>query len=425
MLSENIERFNEWWFTGSIRRELTPPFKRYAFTRILEAFEERQIFLIIGPRRVGKTTLMYQAIEHLLHEVDPIRILYYSFDESPIGVQDVLEFYERRVLAKPLEQAGRVFIFLDEIQYAHNWPSTVKQFYDLYPNIKFFISGSSTLLLSKEAAEKLAGRFFTLKLKPLTFTEFLKLKGVELHIDFSPRRAEAYFHEYLRKAGFPEIVNWESSQRIAEYIRNSIIDRVILRDIPAVFKTRNMTLMENILRIILSNPGSLINVNALSQNLGENKITITNYLKYLESSMLIRALSNFKPSKMAASRKLKKYYPISPSLTFAILGHSFEAKMGSILETYAVNALDAEYYYRDADKEIDIILKNGRLIPIEVRESVNDRDIATYSKLIKRLNAERGVIISLNQEMKKNNIEVIPAYAIEQKINELKQCHPL
>ncbi|MEM1582654.1 MAG: ATP-binding protein [Candidatus Bathyarchaeia archaeon] len=421
MLREDVERFNEWWFTGSVRRELAPPFKRHVFSGLLETFKERQILLIVGPRRVGKTTLMYQAIEQLLTEVDPLHVLYYSFDESPVNVRDILDFYERRVLAKPFEQADRVFIFLDEIQYASNWPSTVKQFYDLYPNIKFFISGSSTLLLSREAAEKLAGRFFTLKVKPLTFTEFLQLKGVAGRMELSPRRAEAYFHEYLKKAGFPEIVNWESDRRIAEYIRNSVIDRVVLRDIPALFRTRNMVLMENIVRIILSNPGSLININALSQSLGENKITILNYLKYLELSMLIRTLSNFRPSQLAASRKLKKYYPISTSLTFAVLNQGFRAKIGSMLETYAVNALDAEYYYRSAGKEIDIILKNDKPLPIEVKESVSDRDIADFSKLIKRINPEKGVIISLNQETKKNNIEVIPAYALEQQISRLKQ----
>ncbi|MGB9741491.1 MAG: AAA family ATPase [Candidatus Bathyarchaeia archaeon] len=97
--------------------------------------------------------------------MSPDRVLYYSFDESPVSPKDVLEFYERRVLMKPFEEVGRVFVFFDEIQYVDNWPEVVKKFYDLYPNLKFFLSGSSTLLLSKEASEKLAGRFFSLRLK--------------------------------------------------------------------------------------------------------------------------------------------------------------------------------------------------------------------------------------------------------------------
>ncbi|RLG96749.1 hypothetical protein DRO28_05180 [Candidatus Bathyarchaeota archaeon] len=84
-LKEDVERFNEWWFTGKIRRELAPRFKRYAFPRIIESLKERQILLLIGPRRVGKTTLLYQAIEKLLEEDSPNRILYFSFDESTLN----------------------------------------------------------------------------------------------------------------------------------------------------------------------------------------------------------------------------------------------------------------------------------------------------------------------------------------------------
>lgn len=64
------------------------------------------------------------------------------------------------------------------------------------------------------------------------------------------RRLEAYFHDYLRKSGFPEIVDWDNESRIAEYIRNSVIDRVALRDIPLTFKTRDFALMENIMKLV-------------------------------------------------------------------------------------------------------------------------------------------------------------------------------
>ncbi len=414
MLIEDVERFNEWWFTGKVRRDLAPPFKRYAFQRIVDSFGERQILLITGPRRVGKTTLMYQAIERLLQTVPSNRILYYSFDELPVSPKDVLEFYERRVLMKPFEEVDRVFVFFDEIQYVENWPAVVKKFYDLYPNLKFFLSGSSTLLLSKGASEKLAGRFFSLKLKPLTFQEFLELKGVKkAGGEIYSRRLEAYFHDYLRKSGFPEIADWDNESRIAEYIRNSVIDRVALRDIPLTFKTRDFALMENIIKLVFSTPGSMVNVNSLSQLWGKSKITISNYLKYLETSMLARALSNFRPSLLSTSRKLKKYYPATPSLIFALSRQNFEAETGAVLETYAVNALEAEYYFRHGKKEINILLKNDGLLPIEVKETVNDRDIAKFSKLIEYIKAKRGIIISLNQEMEKENIKVVPAYMIE------------
>ena len=150
-----------------------------------------------------------------------------------------------------------------------------------------------------------------------------------------------YFNDYLRKSGFPEIVSWNSETRIAEYIKNSVVDRVIFRDIPQVFKTRDMALMEKVTKFILSSPGSILNVNSLSQMWRQSKITVSNYLKFLETSLLVRSLSNYRPSFSSSSRKLKKYYPATPSLVFSQSKETFISKMGAVLETYVVNALDA------------------------------------------------------------------------------------
>ncbi|HKM60566.1 MAG TPA: ATP-binding protein [Candidatus Bathyarchaeia archaeon] len=421
MMPQDIERFNEWWFTGKIRSELALPFHRYAFSRIWESLRERQIFLVTGLRRVGKTTLLYQAVERLLENVAPSNILYFSFEESSVGPKEVLEYYEKRVLKRSLEDAGKVFVFFDEIQYVDNWSSVVKQFYDLYPDLKFFVSGSSSLLLSKEAIDKLAGRFFLLELKPLRFSEFLGLKGVRIDdADVFSRRMELYFNDYLRKSGFPEVANWDNEARVAEYIKNSVIDRVALRDIPFVFKTRNMTLMDNLIKLILSTPGCIINTNSLSRTWGESKITISNYLRFLETLLLVRSLSNFKPSFLASSRKLKKYYPATPSLVFAYSKDNYESKMGAVLESYVVNTLDAHYYFREGRREIDIIVKNKVLLPVEVKETVGEDDLTKFSEVLKYINAVKGVIVSSNQTIKRESIEVIPAYMAESLVEKAK-----
>ncbi len=414
MIREDIERFNEWWFTGKIRKELALPFKRYAFSKILENLKERQALIITGLRRVGKTTLLYQTIEKLLEIEEPNKILYFSFEESSANIKEVLDFYEKYILKKVFEESGKVFIFLDEIQYCENWPSIIKQYYDLYPNIKFFISGSSSILLSKEALDKLAGRFLFFELKPLTFFEFLEMKGIKnLELELFSRRIEAYFFDYLRKAGFPEIVNWENEIKIAEYIKNTVIDRVILRDLPIIFKTRDIVLLEKIMKFILSNPGAIININSLSRDWGENKITISNYLKFLEISLLIKSLNNFRPAFLSVSRKLRKYYPATTSLIFSNSKEIFEKKFGAVLETYVVNNLNANYYFKEGKKEINIILKNEELLPIEIKENVNETDIRKFLDLVKYINAKKGIIITLNQNFKKENIEVFPVYLIE------------
>ena len=415
MLREDIERFNEWWFTGRVREELAPKYKRHTFKDVLESLEDRRITIMTGLRRVGKTTILYQLIENILTFEDPRRILYFSFDEIHADLREVLNFYEKNVLMKPIEEAGRLYVFLDEVQYAWDWASTLKRFYDLYPKIKFVISGSSTILLSKEALEKLAGRFTLIELKPLTFKEFLEMKGIQIReLEYSQRRMEIYFMEYLRKAGFPEIVDWSSEIKISEYIRNAVVDRVIIRDVPRIFKTRDMILMEEIVKRVLSNPGGIVNVNSIARDLGRSKITISNYLKFLETSLIVKSLSNYRPSKMASSRKLKKFYPSTTSLIYAYSKEVFEENVGRVLETYVVNTLNAEYYYRWNGREINVILKfNGKIIPIEVKEKVDERDIEKFRRNMKYINAENGVMVTLNQEIDYEDIKVYPAYKVE------------
>jgi hypothetical protein len=412
-MREEMERFNEWWFTGKIRKELAPPFKRHAFPKIMESLKERQVLIITGLRRVGKTTLLYQTIEKLLETEEAGRILYFSFDEFTADPRGVLEFYEKRVLKRPIEEAGKVFVFFDEVQYSENWPAVVKQFYDLYPNVKFFISGSSSLLLSKDAVEKLAGRFFFQELKPLGFSEFLEMKGIRSDLEDFPRRAEAYFFNYLTKAGFPEIVDMESETKIAEYIRNSVVDRIVFKDLPGVFKTRDLSLPEKLVGLILSNPGATVNLNELSKSWGVSRITVSNHLKFLETSLLVRSLGNFRPSFMSASRKLRKYYPATTSLIFSHSREVFERNTGRVLETYVANALGASFYFRKGRKEIDVILGGEKPLPIEVKATVDEKDLKNFSNLLRYVNADNGIIVSLNQRIKKGNIEALPAYLIE------------
>ena len=142
-----------------------------------------------------------------------------------------------------------------------------------------------------------------------------------------------------------------------------------------------MILLERIVKLILSTPGSIININSLSRDWGASKITISNYLKFLEISLLVRSLSNFRPAFLSASRKLKKFYPTTPSLIFPFQ-RSFWKNLGAVLETYVVNTLNANYYFRRGKKEINIILKNDEILPVEVKEKVNESYLRKFSKLI-------------------------------------------
>jgi hypothetical protein len=212
-----IEQFNDWWTTGKVRANLLKPYKRPLFHQILKYHDDKQIILVYGLRRVGKTTLFYQLIQQLLDDgVDPGNILYFSFDVTKAELKDVLRTYEQEKLRRNFDSAARIFIFFDEIHKTGDWQNELKIFYDLYPNIKFFICGSASISIQKRATESLAGRMYDFMLNPLSFNEFLKLKGVPVEFDewqLYERSVLPLFHDYLLKGGFPEILEEESEER--------------------------------------------------------------------------------------------------------------------------------------------------------------------------------------------------------------------
>ncbi|MCD4846456.1 MAG: AAA family ATPase [Methanosarcinales archaeon] len=117
----------------------------------------RQIIGIIGLRRTGKTVLLKQLIDSLIKNGQRRdRILYFSFDEEAVSIEDVIVEFQSRI-GVDIYEAGMVHIFLDEIQKIDGWQNRVKYYYDTYSHMKFFVSGSSSLFLRKKAEESLAG----------------------------------------------------------------------------------------------------------------------------------------------------------------------------------------------------------------------------------------------------------------------------
>ncbi|MEM5790574.1 MAG: AAA family ATPase, partial [Candidatus Aenigmatarchaeota archaeon] len=102
-------RFNPWWESGKISEELAKPFKRDLFYKVIEYLSKRQIIEIIGLRRVGKTTLLYQIIQKLLEKTEEKKILYFSFDEKSANIKEIIKTYEVEVLNKKIEDSGQIY----------------------------------------------------------------------------------------------------------------------------------------------------------------------------------------------------------------------------------------------------------------------------------------------------------------------------
>lgn len=400
---EKLAKFNEWWTTKKVKASLLKPHKRPLFFHIQEYMKNRQILLITGLRRVGKTTLMHQLIQDLLDKkVKAEKIVYFSFDEEIVDFDDLIQTFEEKVLLKKI-QDEKIYIFLDEIQKCEDWQNKIKISYDLYPNVKFVISGSASVQISRKAKESLAGRIFDFLLEPLTFKEFLDWKNIKIdenRMELFQREAMPLFYDYLRKGGFPEIVNEEDDEKIKNYVKNNVIERIIYRDLPEEFGIKDYELLKTLIEMMAREPGITINYDALSRNLHRNKKTIMDYFFYLEYSMLIKILANYRKGFLVSSRKLKKAYIANTAISFAIVENFYsDSFLERIAENLAVIVTKAKNYYRNK-YEVDIVLREGRKItPIEVK--YGRPEIDSMLKFLSEFNLERAIILTKDVSEKK------------------------
>lgn len=414
---DRLSRFNEWWNTGSVRKELLQEKKRPQFPDMLKQMEKRHILLITGLRRVGKTTIMYQLIQALLEMgVGSSKIIYFSFDDQSVEVDDMLRTYEEKVLKAKLG-GERVYIFLDEIQKLKDWQNRVKIYYDLYPKIKLIISGSASVQISRKANESLAGRIAVFHMRPLSFSEFLDWKNIKIaqdNLELSQGIALPAFNDYLRKGGFPELIEENEDGKIRNYVKNSIIDRIVYKDLPEEFQIRDTELLRTLIDMISANPGMLLNYDALSREFGRSKVTLMNYVEYLEYSLLIRKVANYRKGFRISSRKLKKIYPGNTAISFANADSFYSDKfMEKVYESFAVIDSDAMNYYRNR-YEVDIILKiKGRILPIEVK--YGSIDIESTKKFLEEAGLDKAYMLTKGTFSKSLaaglHIEALPLWA--------------
>lgn len=410
-LQELLELLNPWWKTQSIKEELARPYKRKIFDKLLKLMNYRQIIVLSGLRRIGKTTSLYQLIEYLLNSnIKSLNLLYFNFDKEVKDITEILSAYAEKTLIDWKNE--KVFIFLDEIAKLDDWANKLKLIYDAYPKIKFIISSSSSANLEEEAIKNLGGRYFLINLKPLNFVEYLELKEKTKLLE-NPQLWEKEIKKEVKTyliRSFPEIINWDDELLIKDYLRTTIIDKIIKSDLPEKFKNVNKDLLLNLLEIVYNEPGIYLDYDSLSKKLHIAKKTLFEHFFYLEFSYLIRRIKNFRPNLFTSSKKLQRAYPY-----WGTLAYCYSANEDKILENIIVSLLDARYYWRKSGKEIDIINLNGKKIyPIEVKnkEELSENDLKNMKYFLDKYKIKEGAIVYKGEEavkvLNENTIKLIP-----------------
>jgi len=411
----NLLKYNPHW---EKQFQYPYPKKRGIFDVLLNTISRRQIVEIVGLRRTGKTTILFQLINSLLNkDVNPYSILYFTFDEEISTLDDLLQVFSLQTQIDFKKE--RVFIFLDEIQKLPNFQNQLKIYYDLYPNLKFFISGSTSLFLKKKTQESLAGRIISFYLPPLDFKEYLRFKDksevLEKPLVFE-REIEKEFAIFL-KSQFIESIFLKDPREKKEYLA-SIVKKIIFEDIPQSFPVNNSEILWQLTKIIAQYPGLFINYQSLSKKIGVSNKRISAYLFYLEESFLVKKIYNFSRNLLTSEKKLKKFYLASPSLSWAL--SDFVSK-GQLVENLVLSLGDYKFFWRDAyQHEVDFIkVQDSKIIPIEVKskKDIEKKDLKSLMIFAKKFKTPKAIIFTENvkpaiTKLKDLQIERLPVYFV-------------
>lgn len=336
-------------------------------------------------------------------ERDPKSVFYISLDHPLIkllSMRRILEIYHESIYP----QGRETFLLLDEIQYSKEWETEIKLLVDHQPNYRILATGSASVVHRERLAESGVGRWITVPVPTLSFFEFIHIRGEqipEIPEDLRPtglftksqgefaelstrfRGLLPSFQQYLLVGGFPETAVQKNISLCQRLLREDVVERVLKRDMTALFGVRNVNELEKLFIYLCIHSGGIVAHKTCADALGATTATVANHLTLLEQANLIYRLP---PAEVGGKKVLKarnKYYLVDAALRNAVLLRGEEIlmnsdEMGIIAETTVLRHLYA-YYYRDvpeivywrdpvSQKEVDIIVRSPNYIfPFEVK----------------------------------------------------------
>ena len=367
-------------------------YDREAENMVMKINDTFKVLLLVGPRQVGKSTLLKKIL--------PEGMNYVTLDDialRDLAINDPKLFLE--TYPAPL--------FIDEAQYAPELFSYIKINVDEVWEHKsmYWLSGSRQFELLKSASESLAGRVGLVKMNSFTYSETIKNTGVkEL---FDPEDIISAEHidvntlfEAIFKGGMPRLFNSEIDRNA---FFESYIETYISKDIMPILSVRDTLSFKQFLTSLATRVGAQLNMNTLADDAGISFNTAKSWLGIVEKSGLIYLLPPYKNSALKRITKMPKIIWMDTGLCSYLCGFdSMEAIRdddisGSFLESYIISDIIKSYnarcvkldisYYRDKDgKEIDLIFKkNGVLYPFEIKKtaSPNKEMLKNFNKVDK------------------------------------------
>jgi len=379
---------------------------------IADYIPQREILIITGVRRSGKSSLMKLLCDDLLRnsDISENNILYLNFEDErfiPFTFEDFEPLYETFIeLENP---KGKIYMFLDEIQNISGWEKWLNRLYE-FEDVKTFVTGSNASLLSSEISTALTGRNRQIVNWPFSLRESLRLKGITFDAKSIYKRQNKVeikrrFNEYLELGGFPEVLKIEDTTLLDQYYKD-----IIYRDVIARYGIKNVQEIRELTLFLAANPGTLQSFKNMQRIIGvKSQNTVKNYLEALNNVYLFFSVDMFDYSLKRQIYNPSKIYCIDVALSNTI-SFKFSRNIGHIYENVVFLELlrrNKELYYWRSGKgrEVDFVIKQGlRIIEaIQVcfslaNEKTKKREIQALIEAKDELQPDLLTVITDNEE---------------------------
>lgn len=396
--------------------------KRSTYLDLVKPFIDKDVIkVLIGQRRVGKSYMLFQIMDEIIscHEEPEIIYINKELDdfESIRDYKDLLDYIKTKETS-----IGRKYIFIDEVQDIEEFEKALRSLqakggYDIY------CTGSNAKLLSGELATYLSGRYIELKIYSLSFSEFLDFHKLDNN--------QESLIKFFKYGGLPYLINLKLEEHIVfDYLKN-IYAAILFKDVVKRHNVRNINFLENLVRYLADNTGSLVSSKKISDFLKSQRIQISpqlvlDYLSHLESALFI-----FKAYRAdIVGKKIfeigEKYYFEDLGLRHSIIGYKAN-DINKIIENAVYQHLKLSGYVvhvgKSGNKEIDFICeKAGKKIYVQVTYLLQDEKTIDreFGNLLEIKDNYPKYVISMDEAMSGSDFKGIEHIHIRDYISKLR-----
>jgi len=417
--------------------------KRKILPQINNFLNYKEAIVIYGARQVGKTTIMKMLIKELktTNKIPEEAVFYIDLEDLEMlelcnqGVDYLIRYIEVRTSYNSNSSAvssnsqGKIYLFIDEIQYLNNASNFIKLMVDNHSNrFKLIVSGSSVLDIKSKIKQSLVGRIVTFEVLGLDFEEFLWFKKKKYHLDKvvdtekkTQKELKQLFEEFIIFGAYPRVA-LISNLNNKKYYLKELIQTYIKKDIRDIGKIRNIMKFNNFLRILADQAGNLINIDELASSIGIARETVYDYLFLLESTYIARRVPPFFKNLRSELTKMPKiYFEDTGILNYLKYTDIVEKVSGELFENciYAelkkTVGLDILRYWRTQSKqEIDFVIQHRKQIfTLEVKKIYSGQKTTSLDYFSQKYPNSKSFIITLEKRREvKENISLLYPWEI-------------